>query len=206
MSLATARTPRPGTDPRPRPRPHSRSGVPVSQVPRAAVWAAYAIPLCALPSGLWRIALVAGWPDWYAPHAWQPWERPYVLSLSLVAECLALLSLALVKPWGERVPGWVPRLGGRAVPAGVAVVPAATGAFLATAFCAYVVLNHFFAFVPPLNDTGETFPTSGPGAWALWICYAPLLAWGPLLAYLTRAYWLRRRAATTGAARTTTPA
>ncbi|MFJ9522059.1 hypothetical protein ACIRPK_27880 [Kitasatospora sp. NPDC101801] len=34
--------------------------------------------------------------------------------------------------------------------------------------------------------------TSGPGAWALWICYLPILAWGPLLAVVTRAYHLRR--------------
>lgn len=37
-------------------------------VPRRIKWTAYAIPLCALPSGLWRITLVTGWPDWYAGH------------------------------------------------------------------------------------------------------------------------------------------
>ncbi|MFB7936171.1 hypothetical protein [Streptomyces sp. NPDC056049] len=161
-------------------------------VPRGIKWAAYAIPLCALPSGLWRIALVVGWPDWYAGHDWLPGERSYVLSLSLVAECLALLTLGLVRPWGERLPAWVPFAGGRTLPVRAVVVPASIGAFLATALAAYAVLNYAFHLVPPLNDTGETFPTAGPGAWALWACYVPILAWGPLLAVVTRAYHLRR--------------
>ncbi|MCX5377298.1 hypothetical protein [Streptomyces sp. NBC_00091] len=161
-------------------------------VPRGITWAAYAVPLCALPSGLWRIALVVGWPDWYAGHEWLPGERPYVLSLSLVAECLALLTLGLVRPWGERLPAWVPFAGGRVVPVRAAVVPASIGAFLATALGAYATLNYIFHFVPPLNDNGEAFPTSGPGAWALWACYVPILAWGPLLAVVTRAYYVRR--------------
>ncbi|MCB5167688.1 hypothetical protein LG634_23010 [Streptomyces bambusae] len=161
-------------------------------VPRRIKWAAYAVPLCALPSGLWRIALVAGWPDWYAGHDWLPGERPYVLSLSLLAECLALLTLGLVQPWGERLPAWVPFAGGRVLPVRAVVVPASAGALLATALAVYATLNYLFHFVPPLNDTGAAFPTSGPGAWALCACYAPILAWGPLLATATRAYHLRR--------------
>jgi hypothetical protein len=162
------------------------------QVSRAIMWAAYAIPICALPSGLWRIALVSGWPDWYAGHEWLPGERPYVVSLSLIAECLALLTLGLVRPWGERLPDWVPFVGGCALSVRAVVVPASMGAFLATVLSAHAMLNHFFHFVPPLNDNGEALPTSGPGAWALWACYIPILAWGPLLAVVTRAYYLRR--------------
>lgn len=169
---------------------------PAPDVSRGITWAAYAVPLCALPSGLWRIALVAGWPDWYAGHVWLPGERPYVLSLSLVAECLALLTLGLVRPWGERLPTWLPFVGGRAVPVRAAVVPASIGALLITALGTYATLNYFFHFVPPLNDNGEAFPTSGPGAWALWACYVPVLAWGPLLAVVTRAYYVRRNRGT----------
>ncbi|MFD5424682.1 hypothetical protein [Streptomyces sp. NPDC127084] len=161
-------------------------------VPRSVKWVAYAIPLCVLPSGVWRIALVAGWPDWYGGHDWLPGERSYVLSLSLVAECLALLALGLVHPWGERLPAWVPYAGGRVLPVRAVVVPASVGAVLATALAAYATLNHVFQFVAPLNNTGEALPSSGPGAWALWACYTPILAWGPLLGVATRAYYLRR--------------
>lgn len=172
--------------------PPAAAGAPAPRVPRWVNRAAHAVPLCLLPSGLWRIALVVGYPDWYGTHHWLPWERPYVVSLTVISECLALLTLALVRPWGEVMPRRVPFLGGRAIPVRAAVIPAATGAVLVTAFCAYTTLNYFFQFVEPLNDTGEAFPTSGPGLWALVICYVPMLAWGPLLAVVTWAYYRRR--------------
>ncbi|WP_405941082.1 hypothetical protein [Streptomyces sp. NBC_00207] len=173
---------------------------PVEPVPRWAVRVAHAIPLCVLPSGLWRVALVLGLAGYDADYQWAVWERPYVIGLSLVSEGLALLALGLVRPWGEVVPRWVPGLRGRRIPIPVAVVPAALGATLIMMFCAYAVLNQIFGFVEPMNENGEGSPTSGPAAWALWTAYAPLLAWGPLLAILTVAYHRRRRANETSAA------
>ncbi|MFE5480971.1 hypothetical protein [Streptomyces sp. NPDC056527] len=169
-------------------------GKPVEPVPRWAVRVAHAIPLCVLPSGLWRVALVLGLAGYDADYQWAVWERPYVLGLSVVSEGLALLALGLVRPWGEVIPNWVPGLRGRRIPIPVAVVPASLGAALIMMFCAYAVLNQIFGFVEPLNENGDSFPTSGPAAWALWTTYAPLLAWGPLLAVLTVAYYRRRRA------------
>ncbi|MEU8773457.1 hypothetical protein [Streptomyces sp. NPDC048606] len=165
----------------------------VEPVPRWAVRVAHAIPLCVLPSGLWRVALVLGLAGYDADYRWAVWERPYVIGLSVVSEGLALLALGLVRPWGEVVPGWVPELRGRRIPIPAVVVPAALGAALIMTLCAYGVLNQIFGFVEPLNDNGDGFPTSGPAAWALWTTYAPLLAWGPLLAILTVAYHRRRR-------------
>ncbi|MFJ3832934.1 hypothetical protein ACIPWI_34015 [Streptomyces sp. NPDC090046] len=167
---------------------------PVEPVPRWAVRAAHAIPLCVLPSGLWRVALVLGLAGYDADHQWAAWERPYVIGLSLVSEGLALLALGLVRPWGEVVPRWVPGLRGRRIPIPAVVIPAALGAALITMLCAYAVLNQIFGFVEPMNENGDVGPTSGPAAWALWTAYAPLLAWGPLLAILTVAYYRRRRA------------
>ncbi|MGW6868635.1 hypothetical protein [Streptomyces sp. NPDC054901] len=163
-------------------------------MPRWAEVAAHAVPLVVLPSGLWRIALVVEFPDWYGEHHWQAWERPYILMLTMISECLALLTLGLIRPWGEVIPRRIPWLGGRRIPIRAAVIPAAAGAVAVTALCAYATLNHFFHFVPPLNSNGEWLPTSGPGKWALVICYVPLLAWGPLLAAVTVAYYRRRRA------------
>ncbi|MCX4821587.1 hypothetical protein OG883_17150 [Streptomyces sp. NBC_01142] len=163
-------------------------------VPRWAVRVAHAIPLCVLPSGLWRLALVLGLAGYDADYHWAVWERPYVIGLSVVSEGLALLALGLVRPWGEVVPRWVPGLRGRRIPILAGVIPAALGATLIMMFCAYGVLNQIFGFVEPMNENGDGFPTSGPAAWALWTMYAPLLAWGPLLAILTLAYYRRRRA------------
>ncbi|MEV7525957.1 hypothetical protein [Streptomyces sp. NPDC091371] len=167
---------------------------PVEPVPRWAVRVAHAIPLCVLPSGLWRVALVLGLAGYDADYHWAVWERPYVIGLSVVSEGLALLALGLVRPWGEVVPPWVPGLHGRRIPIPAVVIPAALGATLIMMFCAYAVLNQIFGFVEPMNENGDGSPTSGPAAWALWTAYAPLLAWGPLLAILTVAYYRRRRA------------
>ncbi|WNF28527.1 hypothetical protein RI138_17735 [Streptomyces sp. C11-1] len=170
------------------------AGEPVEPVPRWAVRMAHAIPLCVLPSGLWRVALVLGLAGYDSDYQWAVWERPYVIGLSVVSEGLALLALGLVRPWGEVVPRWVPGLRGRRIPIPAVVIPAALGAALIMMLCAYGTLNQIFGFMEPLNDDGTGLPTSGPAAWALWTTYAPLLAWGPLLVILTVAYYRRRRA------------
>ncbi|MEU1631089.1 hypothetical protein ABZ746_38780 [Streptomyces sp. NPDC020096] len=143
------------------------------------------MPLLTLPSGLWRIALVIGVPltsDFGNAHH-PVWERPYILSLTVVSEGLALLTLGLIQPWGEVVPHWFPFLGGRRIPILAAVVPAGLGAAAVTAFCLYAVLNDSAG--PP----GTTLQHA-----VLLICYVPLAGWGPLLAAVTVAYYRRRSA------------
>ncbi|OZM82208.1 hypothetical protein [Pseudonocardia sp. MH-G8] len=160
---------------------HHRDGRPV---PRWAVVAAHLVPLTTLPSALWRIPLSFGFPMGVVGVHLQWWEPYYFVALSLVTEGVALLTLGLVQPWGERVPGWVPLLGGRRVPPLAAVVPAALGA---------VALQLIWAFAfrdfPHLGD----FHFAHEG-WRLLMvaCYAPLLLWAPLLAAVTVAYYRRR--------------
>jgi hypothetical protein len=124
-------------------------------------------------------------------------ERVYVPSLSVGSVALAALTLGLVYHWGEVVPRWVPIIGGRAVPARAAVVPAAAGSIAVMLLCLYAVLNahfHWVTHVKPL--IGEE--RSGPGirgtalelgAWA----YAPIILWGPLLLAVTVSYHRRRK-------------
>jgi len=57
----------------------------------------------------------------------------YVLGLAVATECLALLTLGLVRPWGERLPYWLPYCGGRAIRPMAVVFPAALGAAALTA-------------------------------------------------------------------------
>lgn len=152
---------------------------------RWAVLAAHAVPLLTLPSGLWRLALAAGLDVGIRP-------RPVVtladslnfVALSLLCEGLALLTLGLVRPWGERVPGWLPLLGGRRVTPFAAIVPAGLGALALAVIWAYA----FRAF----PDIG-TIEFAGAGWHVLLVaCYLPLLLWAPLLAAVTWAYFLRR--------------
>jgi hypothetical protein len=159
---------------------------PTTPAPRWAVRTAHIVPLCVLPSGLWRIALVAGVAGYHGRL--KPWEGPYILSLTVVSEALALLTFGLVRPWGEVVPGRIPFLGGRRIPVMAAVIPAALGAFAVTAIWTFATVNS-----PNLAD--GSMGLRGAALWAVYACYAPLLAWGPLLALVTAAYYRRRRRA-----------
>lgn len=155
--------------------------------PRWAVWAAYAVPLCVLPSTIWRATAAIDGTVSMANGGW------YLLLLSGLSMGLALLTLGLVHHWGERIPGWVPGVGGRTIPARAAAVPALVGASLVIGLCLYAVLNMTFHFVdrgPVLvgqHDVERTQP--GPGIVSL---YVPLLAWGPLVLAVAANYWRRR--------------
>jgi hypothetical protein len=157
--------------------------------PRWATVAAHLVPLTTLPSALWRLPLVAG----FSMGALEPsgavvhitgWEAVYVLSLSLVTEALALLTLGLIRPWGERVPGWIPVIGGRRIPPMAVIVPAALGALLLA-----LIWGYAFRDFPGMDQL--EFSHTG---WKVLLvaAYLPLLAWAPLLAAVTYAYYRRR--------------
>lgn len=157
-------------------------------VPRWAVLAAHAVPLLTLPSGLWRLALAAGLDVGIRPvPEVGAGDAVSFVGLSVLCEGLALLTLGLVRPWGERVPKWLPLIGGRRVAPFAAIVPAALGSVALALIWAYA----FRAF----PDIGS-LEFAGPGWHVLVVvCYLPLLLWAPLLAAVTWAYWLRRRTA-----------
>lgn len=153
-------------------------------VPRWAVLAAHAVPLATLPSGLWRIALVAGLP--VADEPVSGWGAVlYVLGLSVVSEGLALLTLGLVRGWGEVVPGWIPLLGGRRVRPLAAVVPALLGA------AGLFLLMGWFTYAQ-YAGLGSGVTDSAVKEAILVACYAPLVLWAPLLVAVTVAYYRRR--------------
>jgi hypothetical protein len=152
--------------------------------PRWAVVAAHLVPLVTLPSGLWRIALVAGLPLGLRVGAADvAGEAGYIVGLSVVSEALALLTLGLVRPWGERVPRWLP-LGGRRVPPFAAIVPASLGAVALALIWAYA-----FRDFPDFGFIGFSHPA---GQVLLVACYAPVLLWAPLLGAVTWSYYRRR--------------
>ncbi|MFE2555531.1 hypothetical protein ACFXGT_05760 [Streptomyces sp. NPDC059352] len=159
-------------------------------VPRWAVLAAHAVPLVTLPSGLWRLALVAGLPVTQDAElgSMNFGESAYVVSLSVVSELLAFLTLGLVRSWGEIFPRWMPFLGGRPVnPA------AATGAAFAgvAGLCAIAGWGVYASYA----DLGPGIPASPAQEALLVACYAPLLAWPVLVAAVAVSYHRRRRAA-----------
>ena len=161
----------------------------VQQPPRWAERTAHLIPLLTLPSGLWRIPLALGLSmgmlqDGKPMHV-TGGESVYVVCLSVAAEAVALLSLGLVRRWGEVVPAWVPVLGGRPIPRLAVVVPAMTGALALTIIWGYATANLFIFVKPGFSN----------GWWEalLAACYLPLLLWGPLLFALALNYHHRHR-------------
>jgi hypothetical protein len=118
------------------------------------------------------------------PPAW--YNVPYVIGLTILTEILALLSFGLVRRWGEVVPHWVPRLGGRRIPPAAAIVPATLGGLFFTALCIHWLYEA---------------ATAGTAAWPYdegWDVLAMAMSglmnlWGPLLLVLTYAYYRRRR-------------
>ena len=164
--------------------------------------AAYAVPLCVLPSALWRLWALAEGPPPGCPLATQAWEPYYIAGLSVVSLGAALLTIGLVRPWGEVVPRWIPLVGGRTVPVRAAVTAASVGASLIFGVYAYALLNPIFHFRVVQGIPQCPSPLDAPGAWVAVASYAPLLAWGPLLVVVTVAYYRRRTHATTAATRT----
>ncbi|MEV0954022.1 hypothetical protein [Promicromonospora sp. NPDC050249] len=150
---------------------------------------AHLLAVITLPSGLWRIALVAGLPVANAAIVLPFPERVQIVGLSLVAEVLALLSLGLVQRWGEILPGWLPLVGGRPIHRLAATIPAALGAAALTGIWTFAVVNVWSGTTSGGLD--YFFPTVAQKV-ILLVCYVPLLAWGPLLGVLTVAYFRRR--------------
>ncbi|MFD0661346.1 hypothetical protein [Thermocatellispora tengchongensis] len=79
------------------------------------------MPLLVLPSSLWRIGLAMGLPLGYTEQGLRDiigttmWGPLYLVALAALTEGAALLTLGLVRPWGEVVPRWIPLLGGRTI-------------------------------------------------------------------------------------------
>ncbi|MFD5617502.1 hypothetical protein [Streptomyces yangpuensis] len=149
--------------------------------------------LTVLPSCLWRLAIAVGIPMGWGPgsdlhHSYYPGRESLVLVLvTLLQEVLGLLSLGLVRSWGEQLPGWIPWLGGRRFHPLVAVVPAALGALALTG-----ITSLGAATWSEVNAANPDAPT-GLTLWIFSLSYVPLLLWGPLLGVLAVAYWRRRR-------------
>lgn len=201
----TALTEPPATDP-PAPDPPATAGrlraawraahAPAAGVPRWARIAALAVPLTVLPSGLWRLPIAFGFTHGMGGEVGIG-ERVYVVLLSVVSELLAFTAVGLVATWGERFPRWIPVLGGRNVPPMAAVVPGFLGAALLTVLWTHAFLGQFTGTTIRGEPLPESFP-SKQGAFEatiFFLCYTPLLLWGPLLAAVTYAYHRRRRAA-----------
>lgn len=158
----------------------------VPSPPRWAKIAAHIAALLPLPSGIWRLTLVAGCPAGYTADGLVELDlsgvgRVYLVVLVLLIEAAALLTLGLVSRWGERMPRWMPRWGGRKMRPRIIVFLASIGAAILlalwTPFLAWWSISH-----PELTNLGSTL---------IGLLYLPLVAWAPLLIAVTIDYHRR---------------
>jgi hypothetical protein len=148
-----------------------------------ATWTAVAVPLVyAATRYAWALGIPVGFSteqlramEREMPGIW--WGGAAMATMAVVG---SVLTVGLVRPWGETFPRWIPVLGGRRVPVPVAVVPAMVVATAVTS--AGLMFTRTVIVDPSRMNLG----INGPAV--LW----PV--WGAALAVAALAY-RRRRAA-----------
>ncbi|MFF2224429.1 hypothetical protein ACFVV7_14050 [Streptomyces globisporus] len=163
-------------------------------VPRWAVRLAHALPLLLLPACLWRLPFALHFEMGQVQAGGMPasWlSIPYVLGLSVLTELIAVLTIGLVRGWGEVAPAWIPLIGGRRVRPMAAVVPAVLGGLILTALFTAVPLGDDRSLT--LHGVVDTVGYSSH-AWQLLatVCVTPIAAWGPITIAVAIAYYRRR--------------
>jgi hypothetical protein len=150
---------------------------------------AYAIPVCAFPSSLWRLVEVV--PDEDCTR--NAWESVYITTLSAVSMAAAVLCVGLVHRWGEVVPGWMPVLGGRTVSVRAATIAASAGTVVLAFLLGGLLLSELLGAGSDVSAPAGC-PRPEDRSNHAWIkaAYAPLPLWPPLLAIVTVAYYRRR--------------
>ncbi|SIN13263.1 hypothetical protein SAMN04489832_3283 [Micromonospora cremea] len=147
-----------------------------------AVWIAAGVPvLYATTRWAWALGVPFGFSaaelrqmDQELPGIW--WVGAAMGSMGLIG---SVLTVGLIRPWGEAFPRWIPVLRGRRVPVALAVVPAMAVAMLVTS------AGLMFARALYVNPSMGNWAAMGPSL--LW----PV--WGAALAVAAVAYRLRRQ-------------
>lgn len=150
---------------------------------RVCGWTAVA---AALPTVVWRVVVGLG-VNLGTPTAWRQAEHipgsgtTYVLGLSIVQLCAALLTLVLIRREGDRIPTWLPLIGGHRLSVTLIIGGSATGIAALTFLCVASAIH--WGNVDPFR--GE--PAAG-WAWLCWTSYAVTPLWPMLLAATTIGY------------------
>ncbi|MEU3193978.1 hypothetical protein ABZ686_25870 [Streptomyces sp. NPDC006992] len=168
--------------------------VPLPGSASAPAWArraAHAIALCAVPSGLWRLAMASGVYVGYSDQVLRDvfdipgWGIAYVVGLSVLAELAALFPLLLVS--NRRRP-LHPRI----------LAP------LAWTASGILVLVALWQLVVAFTVESRTYMSSGTAQTVWGFAFAPLFVIPALMTAVTWSYARRHRALGTGNAPATT--
>jgi hypothetical protein len=140
-----------------------------------------------LPYALARLTWLTPWPALAPdPAALDVATRVWGVVLSSGAWLGVVLTIGLLRQWGEVFPRWVPGVAGRPVPVAAAAVPGGVIAAVLT-----------FSAVPMLHLAATT---GGVGQFMLFAIVFPCWVWGPALALAVWGYVAHRRGTGAGVA------
>ena len=163
-------------------RPRCGHGPPVPSVPlsrrgQRAVTLAVTVPLVAwvVPHLSWMCGLALG----ISPHVLADGRHlPLAAQVAITFSPAvgAALSLGIARPWGRRVPGWMPGIGGRAVPRLLVLLPGAGVALLLAVYglFGWIMMGHDLM-------TGETSVSALVSGWAVFTTEVAFVVWGAAL-------------------------
>jgi hypothetical protein len=131
-----------------------------------------------IPYALIRLTWLTPWPQLATDEALPPDVRIWGLMLSSGAWAGMILTIGLIRPWGEIFPRWMPRVAGRPVPVWVAAGPGSVVAAILIVSAAPMI--RMFA------EEGTTDALVSAFVFPMWL-------WGPALALAVWGYVLHRR-------------
>ncbi|MEV0283774.1 hypothetical protein AB0H36_06580 [Kribbella sp. NPDC050820] len=149
---------------------------------RWGFWATIVAVLCPMPYALLRMTWLLPNPIGFDADELnaEPGIKLFGLGLGLIALAAGIVTLGLIRPWGEVWPRWIPIVAGRPVPLKAAVVPGAVAATLLLVASASLI----GLLWTPDASTVENI---------LYLLILPFPLWGASLAVATAAYYYRRR-------------
>lgn len=137
-----------------------------------------------LPYALARATWLTPWPQLApTPAELTPDMRLWGLLLGSGAALGVVLTIGLIRPWGERFPRWMPGLAGRSVPVAAAAVPGGVVAAVVSAAAAPMLIQ--LSIAPAGAGVTEQFTLVEQVGAAL---IFPFWFWGPMLALAVWGY------------------
>lgn len=132
------------------------------------------------PYALARATWLTPWPQFGGPIEDLPPEtRLWGLLLGAAAVTGIVLTLGLIRPWGEVFPRWMPGLAGRPVPVAMAAIPGGAVAAILTLSAVPMMAAMLSGDLDPLTKT-------------LTLVLFPFAVWGPALALAVWGYVAHR--------------
>ncbi len=151
---------------------------------RWGFWATIVAALCPMPYALLRMTWLLPNPIGLGIDAADldadPGLKLFGLGLGLIAMTSGIVTLGLIRPWGEVWPRWIPFLAGRPVALKAAVVPAASAATLLLVGSVSLTQMLWLPEASVVTNVG-------------YLLLFPFPLWGASLAVATAAYYFRRR-------------